>query len=184
MKPEDNFLPVISKATIIIPVVVLVIGLALSGGRRIQSPTTSPTPTVQIESNKTEKLKINLKGPLVCEGSYKDSEIKASVKNKRVFAEVDDANEGITNYVLNGDCLYSWQKGKVVGTKTCGLTTFISIFELLGNVTALPLAIDEDKLQDFLKNCNEKEIKDERIFEIPKNFSFKETGLNELIKPK
>lgn len=163
---ERDVLFYVSRATIIAPLIILVLGLFVFVTQKKQSPTTSPTPT------KTPKLKtlsdIDLTGPMKCNFSYKDSSVSAQIKNKKVYAEVIDKNEGTTYYLLNEDCLYSWDKIKPGGKKTCGISTLLSFSGLLGGMKNIPILQNDRELDRILRSCKKEGVDNEKIFEIPK----------------
>ena len=107
-KELDNFFSFISKAVIIIPIIVFVFSLmfkfgqsktdlTLPTGRQVnQTPTIIPS-IIPIAQNNF--IKFDFKGPYKC--SYKDDKIEAKIyiKNKNVLAEVNKDRE-IKKYLL------------------------------------------------------------------------------------
>ncbi|MEK6936432.1 MAG: hypothetical protein AABW67_06610 [Nanoarchaeota archaeon] len=95
----DNFFSFVSKAVIIIPIVVVIISLFLKFNT-VKTPLNinySPTPNIQLAQNNF--IKFDFKGPYKC--SYKDDKIEAKIyiKNKNVLAEVNKDRE-IKKYLL------------------------------------------------------------------------------------
>lgn len=173
MDNKKDLLHYISRSTIILPIIIVVIALALSPNAKIKDQFIVPTPSITTPSTTPATNSINLKGPFVCNFSYKDSQIEAEIENKKIYAKVVDANEGLSNYLLAGDCLYSWQANTKRGTKTCGLSPLISLFELTGSFSSLPLPIDKTQVNKFIQSCKTTKIKDKEVFNIPKNVVFK-----------
>jgi hypothetical protein len=166
----DSFFSFVSKAVIIVPIVVVVLSLMFKFNQ-IKTGRINPTPTTTQIAQKNS-FKFDLKGPIVC-GSL------LFVKDKKVFFK----NKQV-DYLLNGDCLYSWEEGKNSGEKKCGLTNYLNLAEnYLGSMDINDLAnntlvkgfINEKNIDisTVLKNCKREEIKDESVFEIPKKVIFK-----------
>lgn len=170
----DNFFSFISKAVIIIPIFVLIISLFF----RFNQPKTNlinqnltevQAPKLGV-STKNDTFKINLQGPIVCNNLF--------IKNKKVLLK----NKTI-NYLLNGDCLYIWETGKINGEKKCQLTNYVnmaenylgllSVDDLINNNMIKDKIKDKNiNLTDIIKNCRSEKIKDASIFEIPKQVIF------------
>lgn len=173
-----NFFSFVSKAVLIIPIFIVIVslffkfnqpkqGLDLPAGRQVnQIPTIIPI----ISITKTGSIKFDLKGPIVCENLFIQDK-KILLKNKSI------------NYLLNGDCLYSWETNKLVGNKKCGLSSYISLAETYSEFMSVEDLINNDLIKDKIKNkdldltsiiksCKREEIKDKTIFGIPKQVSF------------
>lgn len=134
----------------------------------------------------------NLQGPLIC--SYKDNkenlDLKAYIKNKQIYVETPHQGEQ-ERILIAGDCLYNWDEGEATGTKMCGVSQYMSLFESLAKLglvdpTTLLRALSEMRpsgfqeapsemktIQNLNQICIKGEIKDS-IFEIPINVQFKE----------
>ena len=98
----DSFFSFVSKAVIIIPIVVVIISLFIKFNT-IRTPrninySITPSPIAQLTQNNS--FKFDFKGPYKC--SYKDNKIKAKIyiKNKNVLAEVNKDGE-IKKYLLS-----------------------------------------------------------------------------------
>lgn len=172
----DDFFSYVSKAVIVIPIFILIISLFfkfntpknrldLPAGRQVnQAPTIKP-----IAQNNS--FKFDLKGPILCDNLF--------IKDKKVLLK-----NKITNYLLNGDCLYIWEAGKSTGEKKCGLSNYVSMAENYLGFLSINDLINNDLVKDKIKNkdidlnaavksCKRGEIKDKSIFEIPKKIIFK-----------
>lgn len=97
----DNFFSFVSKAVIIIPILVLIISLFLrfNSPKNYLSPLNPVTPTL-IPITQSNSFKFDFKGPYKC--FYKDDKIEAKIyiKNKQVLAEVNRGGE-IKKYLLS-----------------------------------------------------------------------------------
>lgn len=201
-KSTEEFFHYLSRATIIIPIVVVIAALVIkfSGGKfvryenKLQSA--HPTPVVLqtnlnkeiIKKNSTSSAQINLRGPLSCDYKTKDTSISAKIKNDKILATVSSQKE-INNFLLNGDCVYIWEKDKLSGNKICQIANYISMFNsltnnpLLGSINLfnfLPKTNGGDKFADLsqiniqtaLKSCQKQDL-DEDTFTLPANILFK-----------
>ncbi|MDO9027561.1 MAG: hypothetical protein Q7U68_01695 [Candidatus Roizmanbacteria bacterium] len=93
----DDFFSFVSKAVIIIPIIVIILSLMFKFGQS-KTGRINPTPTtIQITQNNS--FKFDFKGPYKC--SFKDDKIEAKIyiKNKNVLAEVNKEGE-IKKYLL------------------------------------------------------------------------------------
>lgn len=173
----DEWMSYISKATIVIPIAIVVLAsLLILSGDKNQTNTEAPFATPAIVQAKPP-VKFDLNGPLVCSYQTKDLSGKAYVKSKKIYAEI--FNKKATNiYLLNGDCLYSWTKNTYTGQKSCGLSPMISMAGIVGinNLgLSLPGGLD---LSTIFNSCKKDEAIDSSLFIIPKNITFKEVPLS------
>lgn len=169
----DDFFSFVSKAVIIIPIIVVIISLFLKFSST-KTPSninnySTPTPITQLSQNNS--FKFDLKGPIVCDNLFiKDK--KFLYKNKT------------TNYLLNSDCVYIWEEGKLNGEKKCGLTNYVNMAENYSGFFNINDLINNNLVKEFIKDkninvtnilnsCKREEIKDVSIFEIPKKIIFK-----------
>ncbi|MCR4276619.1 MAG: hypothetical protein NUV87_00665, partial [Candidatus Roizmanbacteria bacterium] len=85
---------------------------------------------------------------------------------------------------LNGDCLYIWDEGKTSGERKCSLSSYISMAENylglfnINDIISNNLVKDMIQgrgidLNEIIKSCQRKAIKDDSIFNIPKKVLFK-----------
>lgn len=171
-----SFFSFVSKAVLITPIVIVILSLFFKFNQpktgsvlpaNSEISTFSPT----ISDAKNGSIKFDLVGPIVCNNLF--------IQNKKVFLR----NKSI-NYLLYGDCLYTWENKANQGIKKCGLSTYIGLVEnYLGFMNIDDLAnnsLVKDKLQNkdidlvnIIKSCKRREIKDKNIFEIPKKITFK-----------
>lgn len=176
MKPHitDNetlhsFFSFVSKAVLIIPVFIVVVSLFFkfnSPKNLITNNSSIPTVVPTIKS----EFKFDLVGPIVCDNLF--------ILDKKVLLKNDKIN-----YLLNGDCLYTWETGKTDGQKKCGLSNYISMAENFLGFMSVEDLINNDLIKDKIKNkdidlamvlksCKREVIKDKKIFEIPKKIFF------------
>ncbi len=64
-----------------------------------------------------------------------------------------------------------WEKGKYSGEKICGIASYLSYFEQFSQLGFM--GIGNLDLASLTDSCKKEEIKDIRIFEMPKNILFK-----------
>ena len=178
----DQFFHYASRAIIIIPIVTVVIALILKfNNQDIKKQTISEKilpsvkPTVQTKSS----IKIDLQGPFICLFTTKEATISAYIQDKKIFAQNMDEN-GTKNFLLNGDCLYTWNLNGFSGEKKCGLSQYINTFEVLSSIGITNLdsiasipATQEAAIKNLISSCKKEEIKNEDIFIIPNNILFK-----------
>jgi len=164
-----SFFSYVSKAVLIIPIFILVISLffKFSSPKNLTTNNLSiPTVVPIIKS----EFKFDLKGPIVCENLFIQDK-KVLLKNKS------------TNYLLNGDCLYTWETGKSNGEKKCGLSNYVSMAENYLGFLSIDDLINNNLVKDkirtkdvdlakIIKSCKRGVIKNEIIFEIPKKIVF------------
>src|SRR3989344_1764377 len=98
----DNFFSFVSKAVIIIPIIIVIISLFLKFNT-VKTPLNinySPTPSPIAQLTQNNSFNFDFKGPYKC--SYKDDKIEAKIyiKNKNVLAEVNKDGE-IKKYLLS-----------------------------------------------------------------------------------
>ena len=197
----DYFLQTISRATIIIPIIIVVLAILFKltdAGVQQKSfleYNLKPTPTqTQIRDGlnffkkATGSAKFNLTGPLRCSFSTDTATFSAYIKDKKIYLKVDEKKE-IRNYLLSGDCLYIWKQVSYSGEKICNISKQVAmiegllssnildpnfIFSNLNRVLPIPsLGKSKNPLSSLLNSCSKGEIPTPSLFEIPKNILFK-----------
>ncbi|QQG44494.1 MAG: hypothetical protein HYW86_01080 [Candidatus Roizmanbacteria bacterium] len=198
----DDLMLFISRIILIIPLVVIFIGSIIFARNKIDVLRTfsvkqkeiitpsilpSPKPTQNLSTkSETSEVKIDLKGPFVCNYSSKESTLSAQIKDKNIWLERKESNN-TSYYLLKGDCLYMWENGNS-GTKMCSLSQYISMFETFSslgimNISSMLEAFSksgisnknlpqEAVVNDILKTCK-KESVDQNKFNIPNKVNFK-----------
>lgn len=169
-KELHTFFDYVSKAVIIIPIFVVVISLFFKFNQPKKQVNQTPTTIPTINIKKNNSFKFDLKGPITCDNLF--------IKNKNIYFK----NE-MTNYLLNGDCLYTWGVGKYNGQKKCGLSNYVGLVETYLGFMSVDDLINNDLIKDKIKNkdvdlasiiksCKRTKIRDQSIFEIPKKILF------------
>jgi len=169
-----SFFSYVSKIVLIIPIFIVVVSLFFKFN---QPKTVMVAQNQDVEAPKlgvsinTNSIKFDLVGPIVCENLF--------IQNKKVLLK-----NKTTNYLLNGDCLYIWETGKLTGEKKCGLSNyvnmaenylgFLSVDDLINNSLVKDKIKNKDiDLEKIVKSCKRGEIKDRNIFQIPSKILFK-----------
>lgn len=179
----DDFFHFISRLVIVIPIVIIIGALILKFNQKkenysqkiIFTPTVAPTKTPIISS--TPAIKFDLIGPLVCQINEKETSISAYVKDKKILLTKNekglpaDKQEKVDYFLVKEDCLYWWEEGKYSGEKICGISSYLSYFEQLSQFGFMGMGNLD--LGHLIGNCRKEEIKDLKIFEVPKNILFK-----------
>ena len=139
----------------------------------------SPTPQ-QKSSKPPNKLDYNL--PILCDYRTKESSISAVVDANSVAATLA-SNKDVQKYIVQGDCLYSWNNNESKGTKKCGVGSYLTIGRQLlssdvGSISSLVSMFPQSgktptiDFQAVFESCkNVKEIKSE-VFILPKGVRF------------
>ncbi len=180
-----------SRILVIIPIVILIFGLIVKLNqnkpqnlsypeKQILSPTIIPNTTIST-------IDLNLKGPFICNFSSKEASISGYIKDSKLYGQIKKQTE-TTNIILNDDCIYFWKELFFTGEKLCGLKPYIS---MIGNLSLIHLIENNSSLfggflsyqsfipvkavdiQSLVHSCKQKEIKNGKIFELPKNILFK-----------
>ncbi|MGB9707254.1 MAG: hypothetical protein ACPL1D_00665 [Microgenomates group bacterium] len=177
----DDFLYIISKVIIVIPIVIVILALIIRFNQNKNSlPKTSlPTPTIILSLTPTVKpAKIDLKGPYVCNFEVDRATVSAYIKDKNIFLNKKEKNQQ-ENYLYKDGCLYLWESNKFTGEKICGLNFYVDFFEQFAQLPSfMPLDFN---LNSYFNKCQKKEIKEEKIFNLPMNVLFKNSSLDKLI---
>lgn len=190
----DEFFYYSSKVILSIPIIIVILGLVVKFNQKkeqnsdykskkiISTPIISPKLTAVPKPVK-ENSSFNLQGPLVCRYSSNEASISAYIKNKNIFVKINKKDKG-ENFLVSGDCLYSWKDNQYTGEKICGIGQYISLVsslpfidpslvlngELLLDKSELPIKKEEfDHLASF---CKKEKINDE-IFKPPLAIIFK-----------
>ncbi len=169
----SDFFSFISKAVIIIPIFILIASLFLrfAAPKKPVPISNTVSPTVTPVEQQQNMLKFDLKGPIVCDSLF--------IQDKKILLKSSS-----TNYLLNGDCVYIWNKGSSNGEKKCGLSSymgmtenylsFFNINDLINNNMVKDMIKDRGiDPNEIIKSCKREAVKDKTIFEIPKQALFK-----------
>ncbi|OGK23647.1 hypothetical protein A3A46_02185 [Candidatus Roizmanbacteria bacterium RIFCSPLOWO2_01_FULL_37_13] len=164
-KQFDDAFHIVSRLTIILPIVIIIFGIALklSGGSSQQKSfleySLTPTPTrpqnfldnLSISKKSTASAKFSLTGPLNCFFETDAATISAYIKDKKIYIETNGEKE-VQNYLLSGDCIYIWSKGNYSGEKICGISQQVGIIEGLLTSNLLDSSFLDGTLNQILPN--------------------------------
>ncbi|KKP29277.1 MAG: hypothetical protein UR15_C0018G0003 [Parcubacteria group bacterium GW2011_GWA2_31_28] len=202
-KQIDNFFHAISRLVIIFPIITVILVLILKFNQQtsilknssVKQNQQSTKINQSLKAKKQEKISkiFNLKGPLVCNFSSTSATISAQILDNNIRATIKKSSSTVSA-IMKGDCLYYWDEKNYLGEKICGLSTYLSLINsgFLGNLSdnklldnALPQFLPGNKSQStnstadirkVMNTCVDKEIKDARIFEVPKGIKFSESN--------
>lgn len=128
--------------------------------------------------------KLNYTLPIVCDYQTKDSSISATMDASLITATLKD-NKGVQRYVVERDCLYSWNTNEQVGKKKCGVGNAIAMGKQLlssgiGSIDSIASMFPKSQgsspvdLQAVFETCkNVGEVKKE-VFVLPSKINFVE----------
>jgi len=194
MKKEDfdSVFFYVAKLTFIIPIAVVLIALLLKFETSNSVRTVSLTPTPSQKLNIDEyrgKINISIKGPLVCLYNNSSASISAYIKDRQIFTQVTKG-EKTDKFLIKDDCFYHWEKDKFSGEKTCGISSFLSTFEMFSQFNligledligifseaGLPISTNEADASKMVRFCKEENV-DDNTFVVPNNILFKNSSL-------
>ncbi len=200
----DDIFHIISKITIVLPITAIIGAFLIKagGGTSPKSTALFPSPTSEkkqvlqmTESHSSTSAQLNLDGPLVCNYSNSDVVLDAFVKEKKIAFKLEE-NLKIKNFLYRDDCLYIWDNGNFSGEKICGLGKYVQIADslmatklldfngILGNLAHfgnLSKSVGStENLKNLADSCKREEIKNESVFNIPKNVLFKNKEVKNL----
>jgi hypothetical protein len=186
---NDHVGTFLSRASILIPIIVLIVGLvSVAQDRFLPHRTISPSPTVSPTAVPKKLTGLNLKGPLVCEYQEKEASSTAFIKNKQIYVAHAGAKE--SRMLLSGDCAYWWNGNK--GTKICGVSGYMSTVEQLTSLGIISvdsmiemgqemasqsgLVVPEPQyIKRLLATCEGAEVQD-AVFTVPSDVVFATTS--------
>lgn len=147
----------------------------------IQKEQTSVASVAQQKNVKqSKKLDYNL--PILCDYKTKDSSVSAAINTDSISIKLTGSSNS-AQYVISGDCLYSWKLSEFKGKKKCGIGNYIRMGRQLlssglGSIDSIISTLQKTQaasminIQEVVKSCdNVKEIKKE-VFVIPKKILF------------
>jgi hypothetical protein len=114
----------------------------------LHTPTITPTPSKMIANQKS----LDLVGPYHC--SYAQGELKTEVfiKNRQVFSSMQDKKTSY--FMLKGDCIYNWEITSTKGSKVCGMSQYLSMYEMMASMNLVKI---QDIIDPLLKNSHQGE---------------------------
>jgi hypothetical protein len=197
--PVETLFHYLSKAVIIIPISIIIAVIIV---KYVPDHTPKPQvngysiiPTATKAPSPSPSIRIDLKGPLLCDIQDTSASISAQIKDTQVKAQII-SGKTTTYYVLKNDCLYQWEKLKRTGNKVCNLGPAISMVNMVGSYALSDNSLSNSaiaksaesftslstssasllSLQNFKKivqSCKKGEI-DDKIFTVPTNIVFTE----------
>ncbi len=195
----DDIFHIASRIIFVVPVAAVIIALIMkfSGQPVTQSSETNafPTPTVMKvapvkQKTATPSAGLNLNGPLVCGISSNEATVSAYILNREISGSVT-AGHSISDMLVKGDCLYSWNKGEYTGTKFCGISPYLNLLEsmpvenflndsfissILPGIFGQQNQSQTGEITTFLKaftSCKKQNIPDTSVFKLPETVLFK-----------
>ena len=193
-----EFFYVASRVVLVVPFVVIFIVLAiryqvfnsniepvvknLSSSKKVQNITTS--------SQIIKKEGMDLNKDVICSFFDKEASISAYKKENNIFVRNKTLKE-ISNYLINGDCLYKWKEGSSTGQKTCNIGRYVSIAQTLYSTGLIDIdtlmnyipkdvsiasqnAFPLSKIKQVIQSCMNKKVEEKNMFNVPKEVRFKE----------
>ncbi len=202
-----NKLHPLIKCAIAVPITILILALFIQtssidrGASNIQSMTipnndareysaqvAAPSLTDSFLSGAGDRFDLNK--PQVCSYTGDGITVEAQIKDKHIFAKVNQNNE-VSSFLIAEDCLYQWADKEVNGIKMCNIGQYISMFEMFSSfgsasslVSFIPgldssLPVSPNVLSSISDSCKSSII-DEKLFEVPNSISFQEKNIEDL----
>jgi hypothetical protein len=181
----EDFFSSYAKIALFIPLAILIIGLflRLAENKTIKQDLVLISPTATIKKSITptpSKIKIDLEGPFICQINTSEASISAFIEKQKVFAQLQE-KEAVKNYLLSGDCLYSWEEKKYTGEKICGLGQYLPLlnnlssfnFDLVNQLAGNQIPLKEFSINQLFSQCRNEEIINKEIFKLPSLVIFK-----------
>lgn len=192
---QSDTIHVVSKLTIAVPLVIMVLALLISINSRSQSmiKKTSIQPTLKVESQTSQTasaastISFDLKGPLNCEYKSSTQDIRVAVKDTKVATTIIE-NKQQRHIIRSGDCVYLWNHGELTGQKICGVEQYASMFQMVSSLPFFKPEMLASMLNQFntqpgasiaaqlpfaevLKKCKKSAV-NEGVFDIPTAVNF------------
>ncbi|MCX6731303.1 MAG: hypothetical protein NTZ55_05645 [Candidatus Roizmanbacteria bacterium] len=147
--------------------------------KKEQTPNTISSSS-QNNTKVSKKLNYNL--PILCDYKTRESSTSAITNMESISVSVL-SNTSSRTYLVQGDCLYVWNKTELIGKKKCGVGNYIKLGKQLLSSDIISIdsvinmfpqtqGISSGELQNIFASCkNIKEVNKE-AFTIPKNITF------------
>jgi len=142
----DDFFSYVSKGVIIVPIVIIVLSLLIKFNQKNQPPPTAMTmlsPTITPTPIVTNKINLDLNGPLVCRYKNNNQEYYLFIKNKKISLEIKTGGQ-TKKYDLSQ---YSGLLGNLINLDINQLESLSKPY--------LPKGVD---LQTLLKSCKKEDF--------------------------
>lgn len=184
----NKFFNIFSKIIFFFPILIIIFGLFIklseSTSKIPQKNIAFPTLTPTISNN---KFKLDLKTSFECSFKKDNDEIILLNKNKTILLKTIE-NKSIKNFLLQGDCYYSWTSGQFSGSKKCGISSLVTVAETLISldqntsieelIKVIPddalnkLSLNKQEIKKISDSCHYRNLKEEE-FKLPQNILFK-----------
>lgn len=205
MKSDNihEFFSVVSRILLVVPLILIFVALAMryqvfnrsdepplrSGGQStIMLKKTQKTDTFTATLNSEKKRGLDINNDFVCSFFDKEASVSAFKKENNILVRNKKAKD-ISNYLVNGDCLFQWKGGSSAGKKTCGIGQYVSIAQTLYSTGLIDIdtlmnympkdvsvasqsAVPLSKIKQVVESCENKKVEDESIFNVPKAIKF------------
>jgi hypothetical protein len=195
----------ISRFVIIAPVVILILGILtslynryqVSQAQHLQQQYISISQALSLTPNPTtvkpKSIKLDLKGPFICQYSENQASLSAFIKNREVAFVSRNATDS-SYLVVTGDCVYRWTNSNPKGVKVCEMKTYLDLVEAMAGfgllsvdkaietfsgMSDLPLATNEALITQFANSCKKQEIVGQP-FTIPQTVTFTEETIKQI----
>lgn len=198
----DKFIYNFSRVAILIPILFIVMGVSMKVmGFNFATPQSAlaqitPTPAFTASDNNifsnvsAGETKIDLKGPLICSGTFNAITADVKIKDYSIAATLI-ADNRTRNIIVEGDCLYHWFSNTKTGQKMCGISQYMPMINLLSQFNMLdiktifslipnmntPVSLDDNDAQQLAQSCAPGEITDS-VFNVPAGITFSNMALS------
>lgn len=190
----NHYMTYVARATMIIPVVVIVTGVALYLMKNIekarvedaQSVVSQAAPAPAEVPAKTKTQSIDLKGPTICSFTSPDISTSMKIKDNSILVDIVRPKSS-AKYLLNGDCIYTWENASA-GSKVCGVGQYLTLFQTLSSAGLVDINTifssletygfkkenlpSVDVISGLMESCKKGEVVKE-TFTVPSNIVFK-----------
>lgn len=173
-----------SQLILLVPVIMMAV-LIMPGktGKSDQmAATPTGTPGAVRMSAPSSSASFNLNGPLSCGGETGEGTVSALIRDHNIIATVS-AKPAAHIYLLNGDCIYSWENKAKTGTKVCGVGSLLTLADtflsgglgsadtLLSGMGVSDAAGKMGEAKSIMKSCS-KAVIDPAAFKVPSGVRF------------
>jgi hypothetical protein len=145
----DDIMVKVSRTVIIASVCILIIAVFTHFQTKVRnmreqsvvsqlSSTAAPSVSPAVTGSATQ-IKLSLEGPIACSHTTKEASYSAVIKSKKIL--VRQGKGTVTqNYLVSGDCLYTWNAGSTTGKKTCGIGQYVGMADSLSSMGLLNMS--------------------------------------------
>lgn len=143
----------VAKATIIVPIVIILIAVFLrfshftsQSNTSTRSVVISVTPhanTTLVEDSQKEldlllnsrssSISVDLQGPLACTLTDIDQDVKLFIHAKNIYFKLKE-KDSEQYFLVKDGCAYKWENGQKEGIKVCNIGQYLSLAESLSRL--------------------------------------------------